>query len=270
MSKINELKKVLVANGVAEAEVATMSKKQLEEAVEGLESAKVMIDTADTSVNENDAQLTEEEQKEEKTYNPVDPEWTDWILSQMEDYEKVDENPKCDGLRRIAEKILGPFDSETQVIQTPDVNNGYRATVVVHLHFPYTRYKFRCSGAADVSNTNTDKKFASHAVATAESRAEGRALRKALRLTKVITAEEASTNMEDKTDISPDLIPESMISGLMFICAKKDIDLLKLAQHMGYNVTEARELRHKDGIAISNKLSQYIRGELEIPSEILS
>jgi hypothetical protein len=58
--------------------------------------------------------------------------WSEWVLSQFADDELENGAPTCDGLRRVAEDVLGPIE-KVEVIKndTPNVNNKGNATVVV-------------------------------------------------------------------------------------------------------------------------------------------
>ena len=136
-----------------------------------------------------------------------DLEWTDHVLGLLSDDEKIAGNPTTDGLRRIFEVAMNcrVLVSSSKVAQSPDPNNEKRATVVhtivYHLNdsSPETSHLNTVSvdGAADVYWGNCDKVYRNHPVAVAETRAEGRALRRALKLRKVVAAEELSKDTED-------------------------------------------------------------------------
>ena len=116
------------------------------------------------------------------------PEWSAYILGLFEDKELIDGNPLVAGLRRVAELVLGPivYSGPSQVFPVTAENGPGRATVVFSIEFENgTRY----ADVADCWEGNTDDMFCAYAVATASTRAEGRALRKALRL-KCVAAEE--------------------------------------------------------------------------------
>jgi hypothetical protein len=126
--------------------------------------------------------------------NPTHPGWTEYVLGHMTEDEMVGKSPTTDGLRRVCERIYGDILShETIVIDAPQVENERRATVKVTLEIQLeTGHTIRVDGAADVYWGNTEKPFRNHPVATAETRAEGRALRRAMRLSKLLVAEENS------------------------------------------------------------------------------
>ena len=131
-------------------------------------------------------------------------EWNDYVLGLLSDDEKIDGNPTTDGLRRIFEIALNctVISAESTVIQSPSPDNEKRATVSHSLTYVLNDggtdplFKTRTvSGAADVYWGNCDKIYRNHPVAVAETRAEGRALRRALRLRKVVAAEELAKNI---------------------------------------------------------------------------
>ena len=141
---------------------------------------------------------TKTETKTEATQNQCsiwDIEWTDYVLSLLSEDEKIQGNPTTDGLRRVFEKAMNCtiIESTSDVVQSPQPSNEKRATVVHSLSYCMNdsslddSLKIRTvNGAADVYWGNCDKVFRNHPVAVAETRAEGRSLRRALRLRKVL------------------------------------------------------------------------------------
>ena len=151
--------------------------------------------------------------------------------------EFLDGNPICAGLRRVAEIFLGEIleTGPVQVFPATDSDGPGRATVIYRVVFNWFNSGIHktFSEVADVWHGNTDDLFCAHPVATASTRAEGRALRKALKL-RVLAAEElakkdiveivkqAVSLGKDDTRISPQQI--------QFIdnkCNQLDIDAMK-------------------------------------------
>lgn len=122
----------------------------------------------------------------------LSPEWNDYVLTLFAPEELIDGHPNAAGLRRIAELLIGPiiFSSPTTVFPVQGDRTG-RATVVYEVHFKTPEGIVKYGDVADVWDGNTDALFMGFAVATASTRAEGRALRKALKL-RVCAAEELS------------------------------------------------------------------------------
>jgi hypothetical protein len=120
--------------------------------------------------------------------DPTSPEWNDHVLSLFADGELYEGRPLCAGLRRVAELLLGRIVSSrpTQVFAPQGGDEIGRATVVWEIVFEDGSL---FSDVADCWEGNTDDAFCVFNTATAATRAEGRALRKALRL-KTVAAEE--------------------------------------------------------------------------------
>ena len=120
--------------------------------------------------------------------DPTSPDWNDYVLSLFDERELYDGRPLCSGLRRIAELLIGKIVSSrpTQIFPPTSGDEIGRATVVWEVVFEDGSL---FSDVADCWEGNTDDAFCVFNTATAATRAEGRALRKALRL-KTVAAEE--------------------------------------------------------------------------------
>jgi len=116
------------------------------------------------------------------------PDWNDYVLGLFSDNELFDGRPTCAGLRRVSELVLGQVISSrpTQVFPPTDGDTIGRATVIWEVRFADGSV---FSDVADCWEGNTDDMFCVFNTATAATRAEGRALRKALRL-RTVAAEE--------------------------------------------------------------------------------
>jgi hypothetical protein len=132
-------------------------------------------------------------------------EWNDYVLSQFYENELEGGKPTCDGLRRVTEMLVGPIvERRVNIIQAPVSPNGI-ATVSVeigvlvtnsnHPAYVTTSHEYFSKiieeSVADCGQYNTEVPYCAHQSATAETRAEGRALRKILRLRRILTAEES-------------------------------------------------------------------------------
>lgn len=182
----------------------------------------------------------------DELYNPdapsfSSPEWNDYVMSHFRSDELIDGNPITAGLRRVAELLLGDVieSGPVQVFPSEDGNGPGRATVVYRVVFDWmhTGMTRAFSEVADVWHGNTDDLFCAHPVATASTRAEGRALRKALKI-RVVAAEELAKKdivevVKRTVSVSTDgnYDPDDRISlqQISFIdnkCEKLNIDLL--------------------------------------------
>ncbi len=107
-----------------------------------------------------------------------------------------------------------------------ELNNNFHATVKVMICTEFEDV----DGCADAGPNNTPTKYSHHPVAVAESRAEGRAYRKLLRLTNIISAEEAVSN--DEINDIYEAINSSQIKLIDKMCSEHNINVDKwLAGH---------------------------------------
>ena len=164
-----------------------------------------------------------------KEHCPTDPDWTEYVLSKLSPDELSPEGrPTCDGLRRVAELVLGvTINSSVRIIQAPGPDNAM--TAVAEFSYTYesihTNREVTFTAAADCNSGNTDGMFSKFATAMAETRAEGRALRKALRLRRIITAEEPSALFHDVDLSNGGKSTEMQHSFIKTLCERNDINI---------------------------------------------
>ena len=122
-------------------------------------------------------------------------EWHNFVMMQLDKSEMIDGLPKVNGLRRVAELLLWDIiDSKPTEVFPVQGNSLGRASVLYSITFRWwdeseRTYADVADAFNDGQNWNIDDDFIVYALATASTRAEGRALRKALKL-KTCTAEE--------------------------------------------------------------------------------
>jgi len=195
--------------------------------------------------------------------------WTDYVLSLLRKDEMQDGNPTLFGLRRIAQQLISPIvECRTLVKQIPNPTNNFTATVVVEVTFCVTKYKSVqiWSGAADVSKANCMEEYAKHPTATAESRAEGRALRKALGIN-VHTVDEVGISPVDVNDDG--LISANQVSSIdMMATTRLNISVLALLSSLGISDRATDELTVKEGIQVLGALQEFFNNPESIPEEI--
>jgi len=218
-------------------------------------------------------------EEEKKVVTPNDLDWTDHVLSLLSDDEKIAGNPTTDGLRRIFETALNctVVRSESDVVQSPAPDNEKRATVVHSLAFVInnesqdeaTKYR-SVSGAADVYWGNCDKVYRNHPVAVAETRAEGRALRRALKLRKVVAAEEIAKDIEDHPDEnSVSKISVNQINFIDVIAQRLNINVISLMSSLAIAETNVYNISHENAISVIKTLSAYQQNMSNIPTDLL-
>jgi hypothetical protein len=216
---------------------------------------------------------------EEQTNNIIpknsDLEWTDYVLSMLSDDEKIKGNPTTDGLRRIFEKALDceVVGAETEVVQVPEPNNEKRATVIHTISYiikdGIVGVK-KISGAADVYWGNCDKIYRNHPVAVAETRAEGRALRRALKLRKVVAAEEIVDSIEDHPDQnSVNKITNNQINFIDVIGQRLNINITKLLETNSLDTKNIYSISHQEAVTIIRNLSKFQQDMSLISDDII-
>lgn len=214
-----------------------------------------------------------------KPVTPNDLEWTDHVLGLLSDDEKIAGNPTTDGLRRIFETALNCtlIRAESEVVQSPSVDNERRATVVHSLTYilntdgPDDGIKYRvASGAADVYWGNCDKIYRNHPVAVAETRAEGRALRRALKLRKVVAAEELAKDI-DTSHLEENNIGKINTTQINFfdVFGKRlNINLHKLLEKLAIDSKNIYNISYDDAVKTITTLSGYQQSN-DVPQDVI-
>ena len=239
---VNDIREELKSLGVKDESVLSQSKKPL---------IKLLLETKDNRSEDDDILF---ESEEEDILAAVDTEvlsedssmirpafntekWSEWVMSQFADDEMENGAPTCDGLRRVAENILGPIE-KVEIIKndTPNTSNKGNATVVVGVtisnvllegHPRHGSYIY-VEDLADANKLNTPEEIFKHPSATAGTRAESRVYRKMLRLRKVLTAEELASNDgnldEEWSPSTP--ITEQQITVVDMLCQRTNMDVI--------------------------------------------
>jgi len=238
----------------------------MEELFEGLDTAQD-VDTSVTDV------VTEARP------DPTSPDWNDYVLSLFEKSEMYDGRPLCHGLRRVAELLMGRIVSSrpTQVFSPQSGEELGRATVVWELVFEDGSL---FSDVADCWEGNTDDAFVVFNTATAATRAEGRALRKALRLrtvaaeemTKKDTAAVARSISQTKqvatteyNEQAPMTAAQGNFLGVLGERNNVSIELL-ISKELGGN---PKKITKEDANKAIKLLNSYQQDQSQIPAEIL-
>lgn len=207
----------------------------------------------------------------------TDPGWTDHVLSLMAENEVVQKEgktmPRCVGLRRVFELLNGPpLENCGHTIQAPTPQNGGRTVVEWTLswieHGVGTR---RVSGLGDAFNGNCEPEFARFA-ATAATRAEATALRRAL-LLNVVAAEEI-TSVPVENFGNEGLIADHQRRTIDVLCQRNDINALKLLsqgkprQFPEFTFTKVDLIPKSVAAEFIKKLSDYQGNQAEIPPQL--
>jgi hypothetical protein len=275
---VKELKTLLEAHNCAIPSGA--KKSDLVKLVEEMMSEQALFE----EVFEEESVLTEIPEDELLSQKPEDEtptygsaEWSDYVMSHFERNELVEGNPICAGLRRVAELLLGDVieSGPEQVFPATDALGPGRATVLYKVAFNWMNSgEVRIwKDVADVWHGNTDDLFCAHPVATASTRAEGRALRKALKVRCLAAEELAKKDIVEIVQQSVTVTDDSRISlqQIQFIdtkCSQLDIDILKFI-NIGENTYNSINDVTKDCAKMMVKhLNNYQNSNKEIPNNI--
>ena len=267
--KVLELKQDLMDSGLSEETIESLNKKEL---IDLHKQNTSMLDRVnmDEEFEEVDDVVLQEEY--DATMDPEAPpynsrEWSDYVMTKFDKSELIDGNPICAGLRRVSETMLGTVveSGPEQVFPSTDPNKPGRATVVYKVVFDWMNTGFfkTFREVADVWHGNTDDLFCAHPVATASTRAEGRALRKALKI-RALAAEELA-----KKDIvsivqatTADWNPEDTISNqqVTFVnnkCKQLDIDVRKFVNMGSTKYESINDVTRNTAQKMLKQLNEY-------------
>jgi hypothetical protein len=220
----------------------------------------------DVELEEDEIQEPIEDDEDDVEVQPetYSLDWTPWVLSQLADDEFFNGNPKVDGLRRIANKILGDIvESKTELQFSP---SGKMIAAVVTVTFNNNGSFHRISGAADAGDHSLDEKYKKYPAAMAETRAEGRALRKALRLKGVVASEEIAEPPRSVND-KPISDSQKTIIGVIAERAKVDVEKMTKRQ-FGNRIGSINELSSEQASRLITELNEYQRNSSVIPQSI--
>lgn len=204
-----------------------------------------------------------------------DLDWTDYAMGLLHPHEIIDKFPTADGLRRIFQLLVGDIlASEVTPVQTPDNENGGRATVLCRITYQLNgKHGYGSVGGirniSDVSDCyygNTVDPYYKHASATAATMAEGRCLRKALRM-KTLVKEEVQGPEGVDADIANDLersqqpATDNQKNIIQRISDRINVDVEKVIKDTaGIGATNLDSLTHREALTVTSQLVGYQRG----------
>lgn len=209
----------------------------------------------------------------------LSPEWHDYAMTLFTESEMVDGHPLVAGLRRVAELVLGTivFSGPTQVFPVQREDHHGRGTVVFAVEFANG---VRYAEVADSWEGNTDDMFCAFAIAIASTRAEARALRKALKirgvaaeeLTKKDTAKIVRDISSTKTASEGEYDDQGRMSDAQYNfidvkCKQLNINGEKLFSV--FHVDSGKKISKKIASDIIDSLNDYQRDKSSIPQDII-
>jgi len=162
---------------------------------------------------------------------PQDPEWTEYIMTQLFPEEMDGKYPRLEGLRRLACKHIGEIIEEgCDLISPPMQSNNYTACAKAYVVFDNGK---RFEALADANDINCQSDFATFLVAMADTRAKGRMYRNALMLRRIISAEEKSSDFTGMSITDKTAINSGQIQLIKNMCVRLSINIEKLLNSMG-------------------------------------
>lgn len=245
---VEDIRRILVEKyGITDPVVIGQTKKPLIELLlrhKGINDPEEEINEFDDVLEDaqedgDSVTLPVEEDAKQKTAIYNSPEWQEYIMRQFVDTELIDGNPTYDGCRRVVEIVLGPIiNSEVKQYSPSTIESKGTATVVYALDIfitneshPLVNQSVHIEDIADVGPLNTLPPYSNHPSATASTRAEGRCLRKILRLTHIITAEESDDRAKEEVtadDWAPDdPIADNQIQVIDMMCKRLNINVMQ-------------------------------------------
>jgi len=214
----------------------------------------------------------------EETIDPSSPGWTQYVLGQFLEDEVDGTNPRVEGLRRVAGKLVGELVEEGCDLEAvPTQDNNFRAcTKAWGVFITPNGLTKRFEALADASSDNCVEDFATYLVAMADTRAKGRMFRNALHLRRVVSAEEVSKTVATAKDIqSGGPIHEGQISMIRLIAGRLGVSIIKLLDSMAipYKLDDnsgdvnLKTLQYTDAVLAAKRLSE-LRNSDCIPNDI--
>lgn len=222
-------------------EVVWDIENELDNLIEDVEDSKVVVEP--TIVKDPDIP------------NYKDAGWNDYVMAQFAPEELIDgKYPNVNALRRMVELLLGEisFSGPIKTESTMDPNHSGKATVVYQVTIDWTLGAFydgaigqegypqkTFTSIASSWTGNTDDMFAVFPESIAETRAEGRALRRALRINVVcadeLTKKDTAAIVQQQQNSQPttgeweenDLISDAQIKTITTLCNRLDINITK-------------------------------------------
>lgn len=271
------------ANGIKGKSNLVYELKKLGVGVQPVQLEDMIEDMLDSATPEIPSPVRVEEENYLQTVGPIlpvtrvpnmtDMAWQDYVLSYLDkDKEYFKGNPKVCGLRRVAQLLLGEIveSGPVQIFPATSENTNGRASVLYQIRIAWRNTNLYADpnqldirtfmSVAEGWDGNIQPGiYQAFPLTIAETRAEGRALRKALMLN-VVTAEEMKVevpnevvnvveewNGEDKAS-SQQLNSLNMISG-------------RVGVEYGKLVPDVNKLTRQRAVELLKELNSYQSGE---------
>ena len=197
------------------------------------------------------------------------PEWNDYVMGHFQANELIDGNPLTAGLRRVSELLVGEIVESKPTHIFPVQGDGIgRATVSYQVTFRTETGDKTYGDVAEVWAGNTDDLFCVHAVATASTRAEGRALRKALKI-RALAAEELCKKDVSKYIAENDIdrVSKDQVNFIDMKCKKLDIDVMGFVNSGSKKYRSVYEITRETAAKMIKEINKFSNDESLIKEE---
>lgn len=266
-----EVKRLLKEQGKTEEDFLNKNKEELLEMLNGAAVTSIEEAVLDNLEPVNDC-ISPAQTSIEPDY--LSSEWSDYVMSNFTSDELSDGAPNVHGLRRVAQKLLGPIVS-TKIIQffpATDPSSYGRASCVYEIAIEW------CDGLMrifqDVGGAypgNTDQVYAKYPEAIAATRAEARCLRKALRIKGPSSEEVCVTPTTESIMVETNIttsISGAQISLIKTRCGEYKIDVDKFINHyLGVN-DAIEKLSREQAQVLCQKINEFQTQRTDIVEEI--
>ena len=284
-TSIDDIRQLLLDNSILPEQLAGKTKTEL---VEILLQLNITTNTNDNCENEPETTIldmvVEEPENLILSTESIVPsigeyEWTTYVLEKMTDKELQKGMPTCDGLRRMTESLIGNIVERSILFQTsPNIQNSFTATVglrvgvlVENINHPRCGEIIVEEDIADAGRFNTDKPYSAYPSATAITRAEGRCLRKILRL-HTLAAEEVSEAAEkDDLPIDTTWIPDDSITisdeqttVINLLCSRCNINVKDFINSGSKQYDDIKEIDKTTATSMIQHLNKISQGRSSI------
>jgi len=272
-----ELVNILSKLGYVDEQLRTMKRPALlkklkdhqygEQGLIDLETIEEDNDDVGIVVQQNIEQESTSSKEKSEIPTPCHPEWTQYVLGKFLDDEIEGQNPRVEGLRRIASELVGELIEEgCDLITAPTEENRFRACAKAWGVFLTPKgITKRFEALADANSDNCFEDYATYLVSMADTRAKGRMFRNALGLRRVVAAEEINKTTAMAADIeSGGPIHTGQISMIRLMAERNGLNIAKILDDLDikYDLNKQNGdvnlqlLSYDDALAVAKKMRE--------------
>jgi hypothetical protein len=211
-------------------------------------------------------ELIEEEHEvdEDSTPDFASKGWTEYVMSLLSEDEKFKDKPRTEGLLRIIRILF-----EDVEFPNPDVHHVSPEYAAVTCAILVNGRQF--VGSAEVHPGNTDSPFVKYPLATAETRALGRAAKRLLGIN-ILTAEETSkvadlTIPQSDEDRTEGGITATQIKMIARQSKAINVDVVQAVTNTVGQHDKISDLSHAEALRVLKQLDEWKRKRPEIELE---